>query len=140
MHTKALRNLSLLFLLVLLLAIPSASLAAGRGHFRSGRVHAAIVPGFGFWSYPYWGWGDPFWNWGPYYYPVETRGTIKLKDFNKHDEVYINGAYAGRVDKLKSIKLEPGQYQVQVRHQGKDLVDRNVYVVSGKTIEIFAQD
>jgi len=57
----------------------------------------------------------------PYYY---DRGKVKIKDAFESDQIYINGAFAGTVGKMKSIRLEP-------------VVGRDVYVVTGKTVEIY---
>jgi len=137
MHAKALKFLAKLFL-VCLLMLPFAGSAEARGRI-------FIAPGYGFY-YPYgglgfgWGWG---WGWGypygwpyAYYGPYEARGQLKIKDSVKSDEVYINGAYAGTVDKLKNMKLNPGRYSVRISQRGKELLSQNVYIVAGKTVEI----
>ena len=133
MKRKAFWTITLSFV-VLLLALPLEASAEGHVSAFIGTRPVVIH------SYPYWGWGgpwgDPFWGgyYGPYYY--DLRGKIKIKDDNKYDQVYLNGAYAGTVDKLKNMRLDPGRYTVQIRQQGKPVVDRQVYVVSGKTVEI----
>jgi len=136
MRITALRLLTK-FALVGLLMLPSAVSAEAREHFRGGG-RVAVVPSYSLY-YPYWGWGwgwgwGPYWDYGPYYY--ESTGKIKIKDYNKFDEVYINGAYAGTVDKLKSIKLNPGRYTVEIKQQGKDILNRSVYVIAGQTVQI----
>jgi hypothetical protein len=139
MRIKAIRVLTR-FSLICLLMLPFAASAEARGHFgrRGGTV---IVPGYSLY-YPYWGlgwgwgWGGPFWDYGPYYYPAENTGKIKIKDHDKSDQVYINGAYAGTVDNLKDFRLDPGSYSVQIRDNGKVLLNRDIYVVTGKTVEI----
>ena len=124
-----------IFSLAFLLLLPAVVSANGRGHF--GGFHTVVVPGYwGYgwgWGYPYW--GDPYWGYGPYY-PADTRGQIKIKDADKNDQVYINGAFAGTVEKMRSIKLNPGTYDIRIDRDGRKLVDRNVYVVSGKEVEI----
>lgn len=80
--------------------------------------------------YPYdWGWG-----WG--YYSYDTRGKIKIRGYAQSDQVYINGAYAGTAKKRHEIKLEPGTYNIEVRRQGQELVNRDVYVLTNKSVEI----
>jgi len=137
MRENALRLLTKLFLSCLLI-LPLTASAETRGHFRGGR-HVVIVPSYSY-AYPYWGWGwgwgwgGPFWDDRPYYY--ENTGGIKIKDHNKTDEVLINGAYAGTVGKMKTMKLSPGNYTIQIRREGTDLLNRSIYVVAGKTVEI----
>ncbi len=131
MQPKALRAL-ILFSLICLAAFPVAAKANGNGRaFGGNRVFVVH-------SFPrFWGWYDPFWGYyGPYYYSVDYRGKIKIKDANKLDEVYLNGAYAGTVDKMKNIWLNPGRYKIQIRNQGRQLLDQEVYVVTGKTVEL----
>ncbi len=136
MQRKALWTIAL-SLLVLLLALPIA--ASAQEHVRTFAATRPVV----IHSYPYWGWGgwggpwgDPFWGgyYGPTYY--DLRGKIKIKDDNKYDQVFLNGAYAGTVDKMKNMHLDPGRYDVQIKKEGRPVIDRQVYVVSGKTIEI----
>ena len=64
---------------------------------------------------------DPFWS-SAYLHPGLYRGfayagpnmgQIKL-DAPKDASVYLDGAFAGTVQKLKSIWLEPGIYELQV--------------------------
>jgi hypothetical protein len=122
--------------LVGILAIPSTVFAEGHGFYRGGG-RVVVVPRYSAY-YPYWGNG---WGWGPYWggygpYYVETTGKIKIKDSKKSDEVYINGSYAGTVDRMKNISLNPGSYTLMVRRQGKELFNQSVYVVVGKTVEI----
>jgi hypothetical protein len=133
MRTNALRFLTKLFL-GFLLVLPFAASAETHEHYRGGG-QVVIIPRYSY-AYPYWGWGwgGPFWDDGPYYY--ENTGWIKIKDPNKSDEVLVNGAYAGTVAKMKTMKLSPGNYTIQIRREGKELLNRSIYVVVGKTVEI----
>ena len=133
MQGKALRTAAILSL-SLMLMLPVAASAQVREHHFAGGVHTVVVQAYPYWGYG-WGWGDPFWSYGPYY-PIDTRGKVKIKGADKLDEVYVNGAYAGTVDKLKSMRLDPGHYDIQIRRGGRLLVQRKVYVVSGKTVHI----
>ena len=133
MRKKALRAMTA-FSLALMLMVPVIASAQMRAHhFASGGVGTVVVPGYP-WGYG-WGWGDPFWSYGPYY-PIDNRGKIKIKDADKYDQVYVNGSFAGTVDKLKNMRMDPGNYDIQINRQGRDLVNRRVYVLSGKTVEI----
>jgi hypothetical protein len=141
MRTPALRFLTKLALAGLLILPLAISAEANERHGGS-RGRVVIVPGYSYYypyyGYPAWGWGgywgNPYWNYAPYY--EETKGKIKIKDFDKSDQVYIDGAYAGTAGKMKTIKLDPGRYTIQVRRQGTEILNRNVYVVAGKTVEI----
>jgi hypothetical protein len=139
MNRKAIRALTVSSI-ALILALPAISYAEGR-HFHNSGVHTAVVPGY-YTAGPYWngwgGWGDPFWGygWGPYYYPIDNGGKIKIRGADKYDQVYVNGAYAGTIEKMKNIRLDPGTYDIEVRRNGQQLVNRSVYVITGKTIEI----
>lgn len=108
----------------LLVAVPASAAKEDRGWLQGTR---AITIQY----YPY-----PYWGWGPSYYYYDTRGKIKIRDYNETDQVYINGAYAGTVKKRKTIRLEPGQYTIEVRRRGKELVKRDVYVLTQKTVEV----
>ncbi|HTY62515.1 MAG TPA: hypothetical protein VMG30_09685 [Acidobacteriota bacterium] len=135
MRSTALRFLTILALGCLLMSLFTASSVARDRWGGGGRV--ILVPRYSYY-YPYWGWGwgGPFWNYGPYYY--ESVGWVKIKDHNRSDEVLVNGAFAGTVDKLKTLKLAPGKYAIQIRRDGKDLLSRDIYVVVGKTLQINA--
>lgn len=131
MKTKALWVVAFI---VVLMSFPALSVAASPE--APGEPPAVAVAQF----YHGWGpgWGvSPYWGAYPstYYYPDPT-GRIRIKDANDTDQVYINGALAGDVDHMDSIHLNPGRYRVQVRSGDKEIVDREVYVVRGKTIKI----
>jgi len=118
---------------------PNREVAQHRGRVRS---RVIITPGFGY-GYPgYWGgYYDPYWAYGRglgYYgypdYDYYNTGKVKFDHASKDAQVFINGAYAGTVSQLKSFRLEPGDYSIEVRDQGRDLFSQRVYVVRGKTI------
>jgi hypothetical protein len=123
------KALAILLSTACLLALPLAASAAERGFDQFQGAHTIVVQ----YPYPYgWGWG---WGYYPYYY-YDTRGKIKIRDYFEYDQVYINGAYAGTAKKRHEIKLEPGRYRIEVRRRGKELVNREVYVLTQKTVEI----
>src|SRR2546421_3383497 len=81
------------------LLVPGAAQARGRAIFAG--------PGIG------WGWYDPFWAPYPYgfhggYYYAPASGTVKFDTGVKDAGVFIDGAYAGTVGKLKTLHLRPG--------------------------------
>lgn len=126
---------SVLFLLVFPLAVSADGRNdGGRGHVRTG-VRTVVVPGY--YTHPYWGWRDPFYyGYGPYPYYVDTRGRIKFENALDTDQVFVDGAFAGIVDDVGTLRLEPGKYNIKVVRQGRTLVNRDLFVVTGKKIEI----
>ncbi len=77
-------------------------------------------------------WYSPFW----YREPSATKGTVRLQKVEKTSEVYINQAYAGVAGDLKTIYLDPGAYDLEIRPTGKAPVQKRVYVLSGKTLKL----
>jgi hypothetical protein len=95
--------------------------------------------------YPYYGYG-PWAGYGwAYIYPgfftgygyAPNLGEIKLKTDDPATWVYLDGALAGKADKLKSMWLEPGKYELEVR-SGNKRFGQKVYVLSGKTLRLTA--
>ncbi len=82
---------------------------------------------------PYWG-AYPYPN-GYYGYAAAT-GAVKFDTKVKDAEVYIDGAYAGTVGKLKTMNLRPGSYDIEVRAPGRTQFDKKVYVAAGKTLHL----
>jgi hypothetical protein len=116
-----------LLLICLTAAVMMAPLAA---YARPVRVF--VGPGYG-WGYSYWG-AYPY-PYGYYGYGPAT-GAVKFDTKVKDAEVYINGAYAGTVGKLKTMNLRPGSYDIQVRESGQTAFDKKVYVAAGKTLHL----
>lgn len=121
-------------------------IGAGYSHFSGPFGYPYYAYGaFGPWgayNWPYY--YDPFF-YGPSFYPGffwgygygPSMGGIKLKSPDKDAWVYLNGGLAGRVDKLKTIWLGPGVYQLEVR-LGDRRFGRKVYVLSGRTLRLTA--
>ncbi|HWR54071.1 MAG TPA: hypothetical protein VN428_23375 [Bryobacteraceae bacterium] len=97
------------------------------------------------WNPYYW---SPFWSYyAPMYYPGfypgylrssgPVMGEVKLAAPG-NAEVYLNGAFAGTADDLKTIWLEPGAYDLEVRPPTGDAYTRRIYVLSGKRLKIDA--
>lgn len=127
-----------------------------RYHLRLGTVSLSAGYVSGPWWYPYGPYGyypyyasafwDPFWGpFGPYsYYPADLtygngKGQIDLKADPKTAEVYIDGAYAGTVQHLKSFWLDPGAYDVSISAAGREPFHQRIYVLTGKTLSISAK-
>jgi hypothetical protein len=101
----------------------------------SARVAVFVGPRIG------WGWYSPFWGAYPYgygygYYNAPATGAIKFDTHVKDADVYINGAFAGTVGKLKTVNLRPGSYDIEVRAVGRTQFDEKVYVAAGKTLHL----
>ena len=95
-------------------------------------VRVLVTPRFG------WGWYSPYWGSYPYgygYYSPHT-GALKLDTNVKDAEVYVDGAYAGTVGKLKTMTFRPGSYEIEVRAPGRTQFDKKVYVAAGKTLHL----
>jgi hypothetical protein len=108
-------------------------IGAGYSHFSGG--------------YPYWDYYSP-WYYDPFlFYPVyapgyytgfayqPSMGAVKLEVADKNALVYLDGALAGRADKLKQIWLNPGAYNLELR-TGDRSATRRIYVLSGKTLRV----
>ena len=113
------------------------------GAYISGPLWYPYVP-YGY--YPYYGAAfEPFWApFSPYYYPVSLayavdKGQIQLKADPKEAAVYIDGAYAGTVQHLKNIWLDPGAYDLSISSAGREPFQQRVYVLTGKTLSISAK-
>ena len=94
------------------------------------------------------GWGYPGAFWGPMLGPAyapgyftyrDQKGEIKLAADIRDAKVFLDGAYAGNANRLKSIWLEPGAYDLLVSASGRDPFTQRVYVLSGKTLRIEAK-
>ncbi len=115
---------------ILMICITAAVMMAPLSAYaHRGRVF--VGSGFG-WGYsPYWG---PYYPYG-YGYGNAT-GEVKFDTKVKDAEVYIDGAYAGTVGKLKTMYLRPGSYDIEVRATGRTQFAKKVYVAAGKTLHL----
>jgi len=116
----------------------------------AGYAHSTGYPGY-YWPYPYWSrwispWYSPFYDpcWGggffhPGYFSGFRQGPgmgeVKIRGEAKNAEVYLDGAYAGTADKLKSMWLESGAYNLELR-AGDDTFRKRIYVLTGKRLDI----
>lgn len=106
-------------------------------------------PFYGYYHSQFW---SPFWQTHfPYggvafsgFYPAYNfqrgpiLGEIKLQAEPVTASVFINDAYAGRAQDLRSIWLEPGVYNLKIETEGRPAFARRVYVLSGKTLKVEA--
>jgi len=124
----------------------TVSVGAGYTYF-SGPADYPYGP-YGF--YPYnWAYSLSLWYplWSPYptlYAPAyfaygNGKGEVKLAAEPKTAEVYLDSAYAGTADRLKSMWLDPGAYDLSVSAKGRDAFHQRIYVLSGKSLRITAK-
>lgn len=73
---------------------------------------------------------------GPVIGHRSTEGKLKVETPIKDAEVLIDGAFAGTVGELKTVRLRPGAYNVAVRAPGRTRYEERVYVAAGKTLKI----
>jgi hypothetical protein len=98
----------------------------------------------------------PAWLWDPYCayplfsYPVgyfgrnDGRGEVKIilepRTLDPRlAEVYLDNAFAGTADHLKSMWLEPGAYDLSVFSRDGTAYRRRIYVLSGRSLKIAAK-
>lgn len=130
------RKLMMTGILATLLLAPLAAFARPGVVFVRPAPIVALHPGFA------WGWG-PYLGPYPYYYgyygyygyALDT-GALKFDTKDKSAEVYVDGAYAGTIGKLKTVYLRPGSYDIEVREQGRTELDQKVYIAAGKTLHL----
>jgi len=131
-------------LLTAVLTLAAAGAATAKPHVRIGgfSVGAGYVSGYPYYSPFFY---DPlFYGFAPFYYPgyftgfayQPSRGEVKLPF--KTGGVFIDGAYAGEVHERKSIWLDPGAYDLEVRDGSRSIYNQRIYVLSGKTLKIRA--
>jgi len=124
------------------LRLGTISLGAGYSHFSGPAYYpyGAYSP-FG-WEYatlwsPYWSpypfFGRDYFNYG------SDKGEVRLQAEPKSAEVYLDNAYAGTADHLKSMWLEPGAYDLSVSAGGREEFHKRIYVLSGKSLKITAK-
>jgi hypothetical protein len=104
-----------------------------------GRIGVFAGPRFAPYSwYGSYGWYGPFYgpySWGPYF-GTPNAGEVKVDTKVKDAEVFIDGSFAGTVGKLKTMRLRPGRYNIEIRAPGRTPFAENIYVVAGKTIHL----
>ena len=141
-----------LLLLVAAMAIPSlaippihlrgVSVGVGYSHF-SGPYYPHYP---GYWG-PFYPGYYPAWSaWDPFLYPYASpmaynqphadKGEVHLKDVAPQSEVYVDGAYAGLAKDLRTMWLAPGTYNLEVRGASSAPVQKKIYVLTGKKLDV----
>jgi hypothetical protein len=113
------------------LRLGGVSVGAGYSHF-SGPYYYPYAYPFGYAPFGFHA-GD--WVAASFWYPIgspypfyapdafrygDGRGEIRLTTDPKEAEVYIDGGYAGMADKLKTLWLDPGAYDLTVSAAGRE--------------------
>lgn len=127
----------------LLMAIPATVSArggrGGHGHGNGHYVRPVVRVSYGP-AYRPWGWYSPYaYGYGFGGFPVYTQpttGQVKLDTPVKDADVYIDGAFAGTVGELKSLRLEQGSYNLEIRAPGRTRYAERIYVINGKTLKV----
>ena len=121
------------------LRLGAVSVGAGYGWFSSPLYYPySVYPFQPFYSSLFW---DPYWG---YFYPAgyfnhnDGKGEVRLSA-PKQADVYLDNAYAGKAEKLKSIWLEPGAYDLSVSDRDRASYHQRIYVLSGKSLRITAK-
>ena len=90
--------------------------------------------GFGYWNGP--GWYYPGQR-PAYVIPQSRTGEVRIVTRFKDALVFVDGGYAGVVEKLKHFDLSPGNHDIELRDpSGNTIFQERVQVILGRTIEI----
>jgi len=83
---------------------------------------------------PVWA-GPGWWYPGPSAFPA--TGSVKFQSNLKDAAVYINGGYAGTIGQLKTFRMRPGTYTIELRdREGREFSLQQIHVVAGKTLKL----
>jgi hypothetical protein len=121
------------------LRLGTISVGAGYSRFSSSLYYPyGFYPFSPFYSSLLW---EPYWG---YFYPTgyfsynDGKGEVRLSA-PKQADVYLDNAYAGKAEKLKSIWLKPGAYDLSVSDNDRASYHQRIYVLSGKSLKITAK-
>jgi hypothetical protein len=70
---------------------------------------------------------------------AEDKGELKLTADPKTAEVYIDGAYAGTADHLKTMWLDSGAYDLSLAAKGRKGFHQRIYVLGRRSLKILAR-
>ena len=85
--------------------------------------------------------GYPF---PPYRYPnVHPDASVRVDVTPRDTEVYVDGYYAGVVDDfdglLQRLRVEPGQHEITLYHDGYRAVHQRIYLTRDRTFKLKQQ-
>ena len=76
----------------------------------------------------------------PYRYGVNPDSSVRIEVTPKQAEVYVDGYYAGIVDDFDGVfqrlRVEPGQHEITIYHDGYRTIRQTVYLMPDKTFKI----
>ena len=80
----------------------------------------------------------------PYRYPnIHPDASVRLDVTPRDTEVYVDGYYAGVVDDfdgmLQRLRVEPGQHEVTLYHEGYRATHERIYLTRDRTFKIKQQ-
>src|SRR5688572_1932963 len=79
----------------------------------------------------------------PPYRTAVHDSSVRLEVTPRQAEVFVDGYYAGLVDDfdgmLQRLRVEPGQHEITIYHDGYRTVRQRVYLVRDRTIKITLQ-
>jgi hypothetical protein len=117
----------------------------------AGYSHGLAYPYYPYYAYeaygfyPYFGAYSP-WLWAPFWSgysafadPADDKGEVRLTAEPKTAQVFLDGAYAGTADRLRSMWLAPGAYDLSVSTPNRESFHQRIYVLSGKSLKITAK-
>lgn len=70
---------------------------------------------------------------------ADDKGQVRLVTDPKTADVYIDGAYAGSADHLRTMWLDSGAYDLSVSAKGRAPFHQRIYILSGKSLKILAK-
>jgi hypothetical protein len=111
--------------------------------YAHGRFGVVVRPSFGYYGgwygpgfYPY-GYAPYGYGYGPYFgYSHPNTGQVKLDTKVKDAEVFVNGNYSGTTKELKTMNLKPGDYNLEIRVEGREAFRQDIHVLAGKTMTL----
>ena len=126
---------------------PAATAKRSRPHVRFGGVMVSAGYSRTSGRYPYYGYYPGYWGYDPFLYGTwfhpgyfngfgyqPAMGEVRVKA-DPNAWIFLDGALAGKAEKLKSMWLEPGVYNLEVRTDSR-VAARKIYVLSGKKMHV----
>ena len=140
------RSVCTLILAAAALTIFAAEASAQRRHRHRRSFYGPQVGFYGGFFGPSWGFYSsfgPYGWWGghyPYTVGVGERVGVRLEIAPKETEVYVDGYYAGQVDKfdgfLQRLNVAPGQHVIELYLDGYKIAREKLYASPGTSYKI----
>ncbi len=137
---KSMSTLALMAALVagVVVALPSEALAQHGHHYGHGYGygygHGYSGHGYGYGGYGPYGFGAYGSNYG------QVRIEVGPKYLRDEAQVYVNEAHVGDVDDFdgffQRLSLTPGEYDVEIRLDGYQTLNKRIFVRRGSTYKI----